>query len=187
MTALTLSETLSRVMTSCGGTSIATVWRLTFTMRSIIGTSSTSPGPLPCPPGLRMARVLRPSLKMTARSYSRRMRANELTTKSAKTSRTTASRDSNVPITRLLWRRLDDLECQPLDRDHPYRLALSDRARVRAGPPLLAQHAHLALGLERGARDAHETDQAGRAGHRPPAERLDAGRERDDEHPRGEG
>jgi len=35
--AFTFTETLSRVMTSCGGTSSTSVRRLTFTMRSTIG------------------------------------------------------------------------------------------------------------------------------------------------------
>src|SRR6266545_3882163 len=70
MTALTFRETLSRVITSCGATSSATVCMLTFTILSMRGTSRTSPGPLPCPPGFKIALVLRPRRKMTARSYS---------------------------------------------------------------------------------------------------------------------
>ena len=51
ITALTLIETLSRVMTSCGGTSMATVRRLTFTILSMKGISSTRPGPCRRRPG----------------------------------------------------------------------------------------------------------------------------------------
>src|ERR671924_218546 len=43
MTALTFRLTLSRVMTSCGGTSRVTTRRSTFTMRSIPGTIQLSP------------------------------------------------------------------------------------------------------------------------------------------------
>ena len=45
MTALTLTETLSRVITSWGGTSMATVRRLTLTILSMNGISRTRPGP----------------------------------------------------------------------------------------------------------------------------------------------
>jgi hypothetical protein len=74
---LTFTETLSRVITSWGGTSIVMVRRLTFTILSMNGISSTSPGPEPSPPGLKMAAVRRPKRKMTARSYSRRIRNEE--------------------------------------------------------------------------------------------------------------
>ena len=94
MTALTLRDTLSRLMTSCGATSRATVWRLTFTIRSINGTSRTSPGPFPWPPGLRIAFVLRPRRKMTARSYSRKIFANEPMKKMTAKTATSASSDS---------------------------------------------------------------------------------------------
>src|SRR5215204_7344143 len=63
MTALTLAGTLSRVMTSCGGTSMVTVLRSILTILSTNGSSRNSPGPLgpPC---------TRPRRKMTPRSYS---------------------------------------------------------------------------------------------------------------------
>src|SRR5215208_3340233 len=63
MTAVTLAGTLSRVMTSCGGTSIVTVLRSIFTILSTTGTRTKSPGPLGPPCTL-------PSLKITPRSYS---------------------------------------------------------------------------------------------------------------------
>ncbi len=77
MTAFTLIDTLSRVMTSWGGTSMATVRRLSLAILSMNGTSSTRPGPLPSPPGLKIALVLRPSRKMITRSYSGTTRMNE--------------------------------------------------------------------------------------------------------------
>jgi len=57
---LTFTETLSRVITSCGGTSIVIVRRLTFTILSMNGIRSTRPGPVPSPPGLKIALVRRP-------------------------------------------------------------------------------------------------------------------------------
>src|SRR5512134_904038 len=64
-TALTLIETLSRVITSWGGTSIATTRRSTRTILSMTGISRMSPGPL--------APMTRPSRKITPRSYSFRI------------------------------------------------------------------------------------------------------------------
>src|ERR671921_1955096 len=63
MTALTRAGTLSRVMTSWGGTSMVTVLRSILTILSTNGSSRNSPGPLgpPC---------TRPRRKMTPRSYS---------------------------------------------------------------------------------------------------------------------
>ena len=71
MTAFTFKETLSRVMVSWDGTSMATVRRLTFTILSMIGISNSRPGPFPVPPGLSRALEIRPSRKTTPRSYSR--------------------------------------------------------------------------------------------------------------------
>ena len=65
-TAFTFSETLSRVMTSCGGTSHVTTRSETRTIRSIGQMMSTSPGPFSC------FRTV-PRRNTTARSYSRRM------------------------------------------------------------------------------------------------------------------
>ena len=47
MTAFTLTETLSLVITSCGGTSMATVRKLTRTSLSTNGMITTMPGPFP--------------------------------------------------------------------------------------------------------------------------------------------
>src|SRR5262249_19915931 len=66
MTALTETVTLSRVITSCGGTSMVTVRKLTLTMRSIGRNTRITPGPL-------AAGRTRPSLKITPRSYSGRI------------------------------------------------------------------------------------------------------------------
>src|SRR5918994_962864 len=63
MTALTRAGTLSRVMTSCGGTSMVTVLKSILTILSTNGRRIKSPGPLgpPC---------TRPRRKITPRSYS---------------------------------------------------------------------------------------------------------------------
>ena len=65
-TALTFTETLSREITSCGGTSMVTMRRSTRTIFWMPGMRSTSPGPFTF--------QKRPSWNTTARSYSRRMR-----------------------------------------------------------------------------------------------------------------
>src|ERR1700730_16342084 len=62
MTALTLRLTLSRVITSCGGTSRVTVRRSIFTIRSSIGTIQLSPA--------RFTSAKRPRRKITPASYS---------------------------------------------------------------------------------------------------------------------
>ena len=62
---MTRTVTLSRVITSCGGTFSVTVRRSTLTIRSMSGISTISPGPF--------CAISRPSRKMTPRSYSRRI------------------------------------------------------------------------------------------------------------------
>src|SRR6266850_3361729 len=78
MTAFTLTETLSRVITSCGGTSCTTVRSDTRTIRSIGNQISTRPGPLAVP-------SRRPSRNTTARSYSLRILRLEKTQKATAT------------------------------------------------------------------------------------------------------
>ena len=51
ITAFTFTDTLSRVITSCGGTSMVTVRRLTLTILSTNGIRSTRPGPSRRRPG----------------------------------------------------------------------------------------------------------------------------------------
>src|SRR5215212_8458154 len=63
MTAVTRAGTLSRVMISCGGTSIVTVLRSILTILSTIGRRMKRPGPFGPPCTL-------PILKITPRSYS---------------------------------------------------------------------------------------------------------------------
>src|SRR5215203_313910 len=83
MTAVTRAGTLSRVMTSWGGTSIVTVLRSTLTILFTNGINKNSPGPL-APPWTR------PRRKMTPRSYSLTIlmalvRTNKTTTTTATT------------------------------------------------------------------------------------------------------
>src|SRR2546422_4047193 len=90
MTALTLTVTLSRVMTSWGGTSRVTVLRSILTSRSMPnGMMSRSPGPFSV--------IRRPSRKSTPRSYSLMMRMAEL--KPIRTTRTMMPRtiSANMP------------------------------------------------------------------------------------------
>src|SRR5438067_1583997 len=90
MTALTLTVTLSRVMTSWGGTSRVTVLRSILTSRSMPnGMMSRSPGPFSV--------ISRPSRKSTPRSYSLMMRMAEL--KPISTTRTMMPRtiSANMP------------------------------------------------------------------------------------------
>ena len=70
-TAFTLTDTLSREMTSWLGTSRTTTRRSTLTICWIPRTTSTSPGPLTF--------QNRPSMKTTPRSYSRKTRRHERT------------------------------------------------------------------------------------------------------------
>src|SRR3989344_1280610 len=70
-TALTLTETLSRDITSCGGTSITMMRRSTFTICWASGITTMMPGPFTF--------QKRPKRKTTPRSYSRRTRNDEKT------------------------------------------------------------------------------------------------------------
>ena len=83
-TALTLTETLSRVITSCGGTSMTTVRRSMRTICCTAGMSRKKPGPLTF--------QKRPSMNTTARSYSRRTR-NDITASS-----TTMTQTFRIPV-----------------------------------------------------------------------------------------
>src|ERR1019366_5896497 len=66
ITALTFTVTLSRVTTSCDGTSRVSIRRETRTMRSMGANTRMMPGPFGCG-------STRPSREITPRSYSRRI------------------------------------------------------------------------------------------------------------------
>src|SRR5215210_819503 len=87
-TASTRAGTLSRVMTSCGGTPMLTVRRSIFIILSTTGTRRIRPGPL------APSRTL-PSLKTTPRSYSWTMRTALARTNT--TNNKAAIRTTNAP------------------------------------------------------------------------------------------
>src|SRR6266852_4494306 len=155
ITALTLTDTLSRVITSWGGTSMVMVRRLTFTILSMNGISSTRPGPEPSPPGLMMALARRPKRKITPRSYSRRMRTDEARTNITMTMTGTMAKISPKPSMSCLLGML----CPPRSSDHLQReavhaqdldaLARGHRAVLRHRPPQFAVHQDLPLRIER--------------------------------------
>src|SRR5215813_4796135 len=154
MTAFTLTDTLSRVITSCGGTSMVIVLRLTFTILSMNGMSSTSPGPEPSPPGLKMALARRPNRKMTPRSYSRRMRTEEAITNNAITTAGIKPQISSKPLmVRLLRSRSSRGPCHG-EREpvHAHDLDMLPRrhwAVRRHRAPQFAVDQDLSFGVER--------------------------------------
>src|SRR5258706_9974586 len=95
-TAFTFTDTLSREITSCGGTSNTTVRSSTFTICCTTGKITTSPGPFTF--------QKRPSMNTTPRSYSRRMRNDERNSIAMTT--TIKPLDMN-PLMSLLRRRFD--------------------------------------------------------------------------------
>src|SRR5207248_1105510 len=130
-TAFTFTETLSREMTSCGGTSNTRVLRSTRTICWIGGTTKIKPGPFTPPK--------RPRKKTTPRSYSRRILIDEM---ARSTSRTT------MPPTKYISVPLRfDVQNKAVHGDDAQALAAAHRAR-RAHPPLLAAHPRPALALE---------------------------------------
>jgi hypothetical protein len=110
-TALTRTDTLSREITSCGGTSITVMRRSTRNMRWISGTSSTRPGPL--------VPVNRPSVSTTPRSYS----GNTLTEENSRNAASTTSTPMNPNMSISLGNRIfgDAIARAPArsDRFHP--------------------------------------------------------------------
>src|SRR5712691_4218721 len=155
MTALTLTDTLSLVMTSCGGTSMVMVRRLTLTILSTSGIRRSSPGPVPSPPGLTTARACLPKRKMTARSYSRRIRTAFRMMKNAMMATGMSPSVQSYPsMSRLLRlgavRGPADPERQPVYACHAHRLAGRDGRVLGDGAPDLAVELHLPLGIKRG-------------------------------------
>ncbi len=75
-TAFTFTDTLSRVMTSCGGTSSTTVRRSTLTICCTIGMRKKRPGPFTF--------QKRPSWNTTARWYSRSTRIEKRRSRTAR-------------------------------------------------------------------------------------------------------
>src|SRR5687768_7764884 len=152
MTAFTFTVTLSLVITSCGGTSIATVRKLTRTSLSMKGMMTTTPGPLPP----ISPRASRPHRKITPRSYSRS------TLNPIRSSTTTRNRSANGlasgPISDPLLRHPFDGQPQPFDADH---LCLVPwlQGQVAHGLPQFSMYGYLTLRRERRCDGPHHAQQ----------------------------
>src|ERR687893_1102947 len=127
-TAFTLAGTLSRVITSWGGTSMVTVLRSILTMLSMNGSRMKSPGPLgpPC---------TRPRRKITPRSYSVTILIALSTTETTNTAITTRAMN---PMPKPTACSKPKLACM---RDPPPVLVLQIHGLAVAGP-LRGHHLH---------------------------------------------
>src|SRR4051812_34714490 len=130
-TAFTFTETLSREITSCGGTSNTRVLKSTRTICWIGGTTKISPGPFTL--------SKRPRKNTTPRSYSRRILIDAI---ASSTSRTTAP-----PMKYMSFPLRFDIEDQPVHAGDAQLLPAAHGAR-RAHLPLLAAHARPAFALK---------------------------------------
>src|SRR5919201_1442304 len=144
MTAETFTETLSRVMTSCGGTCSAVTRMSMMIMRSMNGMIHLSPAVL--------SPAYRPSRRTTPCSYSftmRRPMKNQSTTMITGTNRPTAGmrsppgcalRTVNLPRVLPFGHHRDD---EPFDGDHAHARAERD-GEVGEGTPVLPVNEDLA-------------------------------------------
>src|SRR5512147_984564 len=132
MTAFTLTETLSFVMTSCAGTSIVTVRSPTFTARSITGSRMMSPGP--------RSPTNRPSRNTTRRSYSRTTLIEFHSTTRIKNATNSSKGISTGPMSCLPGRGTDP-QREPLDAGH-FHLGAHLHMRRSFGVPHLAVQSH---------------------------------------------
>src|SRR5215211_4196540 len=107
-TASTRAGTLSRVMTSCGGIVCVMVRRVTRTMRSAIGISSTRPGPFWA--------TRRPKRNTTPRSYSRSTRTDAPASDSASITSTTRTIRTAVISVHLPFPGRSDSKGEAVDR-----------------------------------------------------------------------
>src|ERR1017187_3652748 len=150
MTAFTFTVTLSRVTTSCAGTSSVSMRSDTRTIRSTGANTKTSPGPFG-------SFSNRPSRKITPRSYSRRILiefSSQIATMITKTNSAGLKSFIVVSLPRGFYRQF-----QPVDGGYPHACTRSHRVhgyRV----PILAVDEHLALGLQCGQRLADLPDHA---------------------------
>src|SRR5438034_4814913 len=189
MTALTLTDTLSLVMTSCGGTSMVMVRRLTLTILSTKGISRISPGPVPSPPGLMMARDCLPKRKMTARSYSRRILTAFRTTKRAMMTTGMSPGSSRIRASRAssrlgAVRGPADPERQPVNACHAHCLAGWHGCVLGDGSPELTVELHLPFRIEGGSHHGVLADHACGPGRRRPHHRAHACGDGPDHEPR---
>src|SRR5574340_1497745 len=158
-TALTLTETLSREITSWLGTSNTTVRRSTRTICWMPGMMITSPGPFTF--------QKRPSMNTTPRSYSRRMRM--LATSSAMTRNTMVIPPNSNMVILLVRFHVED---QVVAGAHAHAAAALER-HVAADPPPLAVDVRPALVFHVRQNFAGGADQVLGAGHHRPCARLD--------------
>src|SRR3972149_2023677 len=165
-TALTLTETLSREITSCGGTSITMMRRSTFTIACTPGMMTIRPGPLTF--------QKRPSMNTTPRSYSRRIR-NDAKTSTTITTGIKLHEMNPISITLRVIRF--HRQNQALDSDDLHFLSALER-RARARLPFLTVHAHASRALEILQRLAERADHFFLSAHHASFARL----ERHDHH-----
>src|SRR5262249_52019134 len=145
-------------------------------------TRRRSPGPDPSPPGFTMAGARRPKRKITARSYSRRIRTEVPITKRTMTTTGTMPKITSmppIPTSRSAAAAglppvagVNHLQGEPVDSGDAARLPRGRRPVLRDGAPQLAVHLHLALGVERLPHDGGLADHADRAGGRAAVERA---------------
>src|SRR5580693_10027019 len=183
MTAETLTETLSREITSCGGTSSTITRRSTRTICWMNGTRRKRPGPL--------VPVKRPSVKTTPRSYSRRMRMEDQRKISAKTAMKMIGGKNNMVLllVRLMRRPIEVYasRSEPLDAKHKavatenFDVGADGERRIGARQPDFAFDPHPTRVALPGHRLAGGADQRFAAGHHRPPARAQQHRQRQEE------
>src|SRR5512137_1803405 len=178
MTAFTLMETLSRVITSCEGTSMVIVRVSTRTMRSTTGMRMMRPGPF--------VGMILPRRKMTARSYSLRIRMDAARNMMTRTTTTMIGYNINTPF---CLRFFFHFYFQPIDSNHFHGTPFPD-GRLAGCVPVFAPDDDLASTEYLRRSFPHRTDHALPAGedlaHLGPHGNRDDGNEeqRDDRHRR---
>src|SRR5215211_6608934 len=170
-TASTRAGTLSRVMTSCGGIVWVIVRRVTRTMRSAIGMSSTRPGPFWA--------TRRPKRNTTPRSYSRSTRTDAPASDTASTTRTTRTIRTAVISVHLPFLGRSDSKGETVDRLDDDGAAFGHRHAFplelpHAGAPERAVELHLTDRRRHGAHRRHPASKR----PRPAANDQAAGGER---------
>src|ERR687885_312373 len=135
MTAVTRAGTLSRVMISCGGTSMVTVLRSILTILSTTGTRRKSPGPFGPPWTL-------PRRKITPRSYSLTTLTALYKTEATTTTMTTSAMNAKPTPTACNKPRVAYTTNPPLSRpvEIPTATGRSDRNNLHY--PSLAETYH---------------------------------------------
>src|ERR1043166_6070591 len=174
MTAFTLTDTLSLVITSCAGTSIVTVRNPTFTARSIPGIRMMRPGP--------RSPTSSPSRNTTRRSYSRTTLIELTSTSSTANPTNSKNGTSKVPMSRLPGRGAHP-QRESLDADH-------DDLGAHLHGPLSFRVPHLAVQSHAAPRQEPLHHERAPAEHRrgagdsppPPPAHREADHDRSEEH-----